>query len=66
MECVMCGGRPQGDNLYWRGLKVNDQPFFVCPKEFPPNDASVEAFQQAYLRIIQKISAVLMFHQRRN
>lgn len=59
MTCVMCGAQQRSDpsvNSDWRAIEWNELTYYACPHEFPPDGAGQEAFTQAYLRVLEKIS----------
>lgn len=51
MTCVVCGLQ-QGSNPRvesgWRRLDVDHNCFYICPDEFPPDNAPKTEFKKAY------------------
>jgi hypothetical protein len=58
MTCVVCGQSEKSDptvSSNWRCIEANGVPFYICPNEMPPDGASAEQFEAAYLRILRII-----------
>lgn len=58
MTCILCGKQDQSDpegETGWRLLEADGVPYYVCPAEFPPDDADSEAFAAAYMTVLAKI-----------
>lgn len=58
MTCCMCGREAISDpevESNWRAIDVDGKRYYVCPKHFPADDASVDAFSEAYLEIFRSI-----------
>ena len=63
MTCVCCQAEEKSSleqNSNWRCLVVDGRPFYACPKEFPPDSSSPEAFKEAYKKIFNIISNKLL------
>lgn len=61
MTCIICGAQERSDpriESQWRALLVDDVLYYVCPGEFPPDEAEREDFKTAYQLIISKILLV--------
>ena len=57
MYCVMCGCVQRSvaiENTDWRAITLDGRTVYACPKEFPPEGASKEAFHAAYERVLRK------------
>lgn len=59
MRCIMCGKVQRSDpaiESQWRCIEVDGKPYYVCPKEFPPDEtATKEQFAKAYEKVLRKI-----------
>lgn len=61
MVCIMCGRQQRSDphvESQWRCIMVDDVSYYVCPAEFPPDDANKEAFTAAYIKVLTKIASI--------
>jgi hypothetical protein len=58
MRCIHCGAEQKSDparSSDWRMLELDGERFYVCPKEFPADGASVSEFTRAYAEILLSI-----------
>ena len=61
MTCIMCGDTAQSEpqvESNWRLVEVDGQPYYICPAEFPPDDATEDAFAAAYQAVFEKIDNI--------
>ena len=69
MTCVICGATERSapdKQTDWRAIDLDRERFYACPKEFPPDGATVstaEAFALAYTKVIK--AALEQLRQRR-
>lgn len=59
VSCCLCGivksfgvDRVESE---WRCIQVDDKPWYICPKHFPPDGSGREAFKNAYYSAIRTI-----------
>ncbi len=59
MVCVLCRSRQKSDprvSSQWRAIDVESCIYYVCPDEFPADDAGADAFQEAYTKVLGEIA----------
>ena len=55
MTCVVCGATERagpGMSSNWRAVDIDDERFYACPRELPPDGASAKAYKKAYRRLL--------------
>lgn len=55
MTCVVCGVQHRSNSNVqsdWRAIDIENDTIYVCPDEFPPDQAGTEAFRKAYGLVI--------------
>jgi hypothetical protein len=58
MTCALCGKREPSDpgrESQWRYLAIDGKGHHVCTDHFPPDGASVAAFQAAYTAVLRRL-----------
>lgn len=57
-RCVVCGRTLQIQrhvSSNWRAVTLDGRPiYYACPAEFPPDTASSDQFEAAYLRVLAR------------
>jgi hypothetical protein len=55
MTCVVCNKQARNHPTVesnWRSLTIDNQRFYACPAEFPPDHSGQDAFSIAYQFVI--------------
>jgi len=58
MKCIVCQKVQKADpkiSLNWRAVDVDGYRYYACPDHFPPDNATAEEFEAAYMVIFNAI-----------
>ena len=55
MTCVVCGKQAISNlniESQWRYLELDNDGFYACPDEYPPDGSGKKAFESAYMAVL--------------